>query len=231
MRAAAEQSSTIQETAQKRSGFVWSALLFLCLIAAAAAIRRIIVLILPPAIERVPQMAALDAAFAAHKSLTLFHIVPALLLVILLPFWFVQQVRARPDVHHRVTYALFILGAITGITALPLSLHPIGGVNEASATVLYDILFLFSLGRAWLLLRRGRTALHRTWMIRAISVLLGIATTRPVMGIFFATESITHLQPQQFFGTAFWIGFTATYIAGEAFLRSHPCETITGQPE
>jgi len=218
-----------RETAQKRTGWVWAAFLLLCLIAAAAAIRRIIVLILPPAIERVPQMAALDAAFAAHKSLTLFHIVPALLFVILLPFWFARRVRARPDVHRRMTYALFILGTITGITALPLSLHPIGGVNEAAATVLYDSLFLFSLGRAWLL--RGSTALHRTWMIRAISVLLGIATTRPVMGVFFATESITHLQPQQFFGTAFWIGFTATYIAGEAFLRSHPSEPFTGRPD
>jgi hypothetical protein len=49
----------------------------------------------------------------------------------------------------------------------------------------------------------------------------GIATTRPVMGIFFATESVTHLRPQQFFGTAFWIGFTATYIVGEAYLRCH----------
>ena len=220
-----------QETAQKRSGWVWAAFLLLCLIAAAAAIRRIIVLILPPAIQRVPQMAALDAAFAAHKGLTLFHIVPALLFVILLPFWFVRRVRKRPDVHRRVTYWLFILGAVTGVTALPLSLHPIGGVNEAAATVLYDSLFLFSLWRAWLLFRRGRTALHRMWMIRAITVLLGIATTRPVMGVFFATESITHLQPQQFFGTAFWIGFTATYIAGEAFLRSHASEPLTGRPE
>jgi hypothetical protein len=62
-------------------------------------------------------------------------------------------------------------------------------------------------------------------MMRAIAVLLGIATTRPVMGVFFATESVTHLGPQQFFGTAFWIGFTATYIAGEAYLRSHPANT------
>ncbi len=194
----------------------------LCLIAAAAAVRRILVLVLPPVVERVPQMAALNAAFAAHKVLTLWHIVPALLFVVLLPFWFLRVVRKHPDAHRRVMYALVILGAITGITALLLSLHPVGGVNEAAASILYDSLFLFSLGRAWVLFRRGKFVLHRTWMIRAIAVLLGIATTRPVMGVFFATERLTHLQPQQFFGTAFWIGFTATYIAGEAYLRSHP---------
>ncbi|HEX5234290.1 MAG TPA: DUF2306 domain-containing protein [Silvibacterium sp.] len=207
----------------------WGAFLLLCVIAAAAAVRRIIVLILPPVVARVPEMAALDAAFAARKALTLCHILPALLFVAVLPFWFLRSVRRRPEVHRRVTFALFALGAIVGGTALPLSLHPIGGVNEASAAILYDCLFLFSLGRAAVMYRRGDLTLHRGWMIRAIAVLLGIATTRPVMGIFFATERITHLHPQQFFGTAFWIGFTVTYIAGEAYLRAHPVDAWVAQ--
>ncbi|HEY6374240.1 MAG TPA: hypothetical protein VIX90_01825, partial [Edaphobacter sp.] len=63
---------------------------------------------------------------------------------------------------------------------------------------------------------------HREWMMRAIAVLLGIATTRPVMGVFFATARLTHLEPRQFFGIAFWIGFSATYIAGEIYLQRHP---------
>jgi hypothetical protein len=114
------------------------------------------------------------------------------------------------------------------VTALPLSLKPIGGINEAAAALLFDSLFLFSLIRAWLLLVRKEIALHRDWMMRAIAVLLGIATTRPIMGLFFATQPITHLQPQQFFGTAFWIGFTTTYIAGEAYLRTHPSNASAG---
>jgi hypothetical protein len=221
-------SSRTYRDAANASGWVWAPFLLLCVIAAAAAVRRIVVLILPPAVERVPQMAALDAAFGARKALTLWHIVPALLFVVLLPFWFLPVVRRRPEVHKRVMYALVVLGAIIGVTALLLSLHPVGGVNEASAAILYDGLFLFSLGRAWLLFRRGELVRHRTWMMRGIAVLLGIATTRPVMGIFFATAPVTHLQPQQFFGTAFWIGFTVTYIAGEAYLRSHPV-TDTGE--
>lgn len=222
-------SSRTYRDAARASGWVWAAFLLLCVIAAAAAVRRIIVLLLPPVVERVPQMAALNAAFAARKTLTWWHIVPALLFVVLLPLWFLPAVRRRSDVHRRVMYALVILGAITGVTALLLSLHPVGGVNEAAAAILYDGLFLFSLGRAWLLFRKGKFALHRTWMMRGIAVLLGIATTRPVMGIFFATERVTHLQPQQFFGTAFWIGFTVTYIAGEAYLRS-PSVVDAGEP-
>jgi hypothetical protein len=34
--------------------------------------------------------------------------------------------------------------------------------------------------------------------------------------------AFTHLSQEQFFGTAFWIGFTVTYIAGEPYLRSRP---------
>jgi hypothetical protein len=208
--------------AERPSLWVWIGFFLLCVIGAAAAVRRIVVLIVPPVVQRVPQMAALDVTFASRRTLTLCHIVPALLFVMLLPVWVSNRARVRPVVYRRVTYALLVLGVITGATALLLSGHPVGGVNEAAATILYDGLFLFSLARAWVMLRRRNMTLHRRWMIRAIAVLLGIATTRPVMGFFFATQALTHLQPQQFFGTAFWIGFSVTYIAGEAYLRSHP---------
>ena len=212
----------VAAVAPPASRLVWSVFLLLCVIAAAAAVRRIVVLVVPPAVQRAPELAVLDATFSSRKVLTLFHIVPALLFVVLLPAWFSRSVRKRAHAHRTITYALFFLGTIIGATAIPLGMHPTGGLNEAAAAILYDALFLFSLIRAWVLFRSGEWALHRTWMMRAIAVLLGIATTRPVMGVFFATESVTHLEPQQFFGTAFWIGFTATYIAGEAYLRSHP---------
>jgi hypothetical protein len=116
---------------------VWVVLLVLCVIAAAAAVRRIVMLMASPVVERVPQTAALDLAFASHKVLTLCHIVPALLFGALLPMWFMRQVRNRPEVHRRVTFALMILGGVIGVTALMLSLHPAGGVNEAAAAILY----------------------------------------------------------------------------------------------
>jgi hypothetical protein len=57
-------------------------------------------------------------------------------------------------------------------------------------------------------------------MLRSIAVLLGIATTRPVMGVFFATSRVTHLTPQQFFGIAFWIGFSINTLVMELWLRT-----------
>jgi hypothetical protein len=57
-------------------------------------------------------------------------------------------------------------------------------------------------------------------MLRAIAILLGIATVRPIMGVFFATSPLTHLTPQQFFGIAFWIGWSLNTLVMELWLRT-----------
>ena len=196
-------------------------LYILCFIAAAAALRRIVALVIVGASSRAGQSADLDAAFAARKALTLAHIIPALAFVLLLPLWFSVRMRSNEPAHRRLTWLLFALGFIVGITAIPLVANPVGGATELSAIIVFDSLFLFSFARAFQLFLKHKPH-YREWMLRAIAVLLGIATTRPIMGVFFATASLTHLQPHQFFGIAFWIGFGVTYLAGEWYLRRHP---------
>jgi hypothetical protein len=215
-------SSSVGISQQKKATLPWVTLIFLCIIAVAAVLRRIYALFSPPTQGRIPEAGQMDAIFAAHRVMTLAHILPAMCLVLLLPFWFSPRVRRKTTAHSRITITLFILGAITGITALLMNTHPIGGFNEVAAILLFDIFFLFSLARSFVFWLRKDIPLQRQWMTRAFAILLGIATTRPVVGIFFATSRVSHLTPQQFFGTAFWIGFTLTYIAGEAYIRSRP---------
>jgi hypothetical protein len=40
----------------------------------------------------------------------------------------------------------------------------------------------------------------------------------PVMGVFFATSSVTHFTPHQFFAIAFWIGFSINWTIIETWL-------------
>jgi len=110
------------------------------------------------------------------------------------------------------------LGLAVGVTAYTLSKYSVGGWVERSAVLFFNSLFLFSRFRAWYL--RRAPVLNLQWMTRAIAVLLGIATTRPVMGVFFATSRVTHLSPEQFFGIAFWIGFSINTLVIELWLRS-----------
>jgi hypothetical protein len=109
---------------------------------------------------------------------------------------------------------------VVGITAYGMSKYAVGGWLERSAVLFFNTLFLFSLLRAWGI--RGEPVLSLQWLTRAIAILLGIATTRPVMGIFFATSRATHLSPEQFFGIAFWIGFSINTLIIELWLRSWP---------
>jgi hypothetical protein len=182
-------------------------------ISVAVVLRRTAALIHPPR-SAPPQLAALDSAFAAHAALTLAHILPALAFVTLTPLLYVRRFTdaAWPK------RFLFPLGAVVGITAYAMSGYSVGGWAERSAVLVFNSLFLFSLFRAWQL--RRDPAQNLRWLTRAIAILLGIATTRPVMGIFFATSRLSHLSPQQFFGIAFWIGFSINTLVIELWLRS-----------
>ena len=185
-------------------------------IAVAAVIRRVVAL--ASVSSTAPQLASLDAWFHSHEALTLAHILPALLFVLITPIVVFQ----RPTQAEWPERALFPLGLIVGITAYAMSVYSVGGWIERSAVLLFNTLFLISLSRAYAQKRRGDAVLKRRWLLRAIAILLGIAVTRPVMGIFFATSRLTHLQPSQFFGIAFWIGFSISTLIGEYWLRKKP---------
>ena len=198
---------------------MWVAMLVLCVIAAAVVVRRITALVSPP--KNVPaQLARLDQVFANKEALTFVHIIPGLAFVILVPFQLSRSWRSRHLRAHRwMGRVVMVLGVIIGISALAMSTHPIGGAIEASATIFFDLFFLFALTTAYLHVRRRQIALHREWVIRAMSIALGIATVRPIMGLFFATSRFTGLTPHEFFGIAFWIGFSLTYVFGEIWIR------------
>jgi hypothetical protein len=193
-----------------RAGF------WICIVIAVAAGLRRIVALAHPSKSAPPQMAALDAVFASHSALTLAHILPALAFVLVAPFLFLRRFAgaAWPE------RWLFSLGAIVGATAYAMSAYSVGGWVERTAVLFFNSLFVYSLVRAFGYKVRGETALKLQWMTRAIGILLGIATTRPVMGIFFATSRLTHLEPKQFFGIAFWIGFSINTLLVELWLRS-----------
>jgi len=186
-------------------------------IAVAVVLRRVAVLAHPTpdgAVGSSPT-AALDAVFASHTALTLAHILPAMAFVLLCPFVLLRRSDAV-----WAERLFFPLGAWVGVTAYAMSSHPVGGWVERSAVLLFNSLFLFSLVRAFVAMRRGEALEKMRWMLRSVAILLGIATTRPVMGVFFATSWLTHLEPAQFFGVAFWIGFSINTIAIELWLRS-----------
>jgi uncharacterized membrane protein len=190
---------------------LWTAVIFLALIGVAAAVIRGVRLTRPPT-ER------FDAAFWRHPALTFVHIIPGTLFMILGPFQFVKSLRTRRPALHRWSGRAFIaLSYIIGVSALAMSFQmSIGGANETAATTLFAIWFLFALTKGFLHALRRNFNLHREWMIRAYAIGLAVATVRPIIGAFFASR---RLSPQEFFGIAFWIGFTLHLIAAEMWIN------------
>jgi hypothetical protein len=211
---------------------LWSTVILLALIGIAIVIRRTtnLVPILingyhPPAAASnlvAAQFAALDDIFARYPVLTLIHIIPGLLFMVLGPLQFNTTLRARHLQWHRWSGRVYLIcSLIIGVSAVVMSIGmpAIGGLIQAAATTLFALLFLFALGKAyWSVLHRKLTQ-HREWMIRAFAIGLAVATIRPIIGLFFATSRLSGLTPDIFFGIAFWIGFVLHLIAAEAWIR------------
>jgi uncharacterized membrane protein len=229
--------------APPRRRLLWTTVICLSLIGVGVAARRIVVLIPvltagyhpAPATRnpRLAQLRATDDLFAAHPGLTLIHIFPGLLFMLLGPFQFSRAIRSKYPRWHRINGRIFVVCAyIVGISALVMSvaMPAIGGVNQAVATTLFGILFLIALTRAFRHILRGEIQQHREWMIRAYAIGLAVATVRPIVGFFFATSPLTGLTPHEFFGMAFWLGFTLQTIAAEVYLHATAPARLTPSP-
>jgi hypothetical protein len=188
---------------------------WLCVLIAIAAVLRRLDALIHPSHGGPPRMVAMDATFSSHAVLTAMHIIPAAIFVLL-----AAGVLLRRTGGGWLEQLFFPFGAVTGATAYAMSAYAIGGWVERSAVLAFNTWFLFSLCRSYWFRVHGDAARKREWMTRAVGILLGIATTRPVMGVFFATSARTHLGPNQFFGIAFWIGFSINAAVIELWLHS-----------
>lgn len=188
---------------------------WICVVIALGVVARRVKELIAPSVNPRSPMAELETAINSHAALTAAHIIPAAIFVLCSIFILTRTTAARP-----LQWLFFASGWITGLTAYAMAYNAFGGWIERSAVLTFDTWFLYSLTRAFLHFRNGATQLQTRWSIRAVGVLLGIAATRPVMGIFFATAPITHLVPRQFFGMAFWVGFLVNTAITETWLRT-----------
>src|SRR5229473_5313604 len=204
--------------------FLWAAVIFLAFIGLAVAARRSVVLLKPGTLSaRNNPAAELDSAFADRRTLTLAHILPGMLFMVLGPLQFVRGLRSKyPQVHRWCGRIFLSASAVVGVTGLTLAFgKTIGGVDEKAAIVLFGSFFLIALATALRHALRREFAQHREWMIRGYAIGLAVATVRPIMGTFFAAALLHgHApEPREFFGTAFWIGFTLQMIAAEIWIN------------
>lgn len=197
---------------------ITAVVVLLAIIGIVVALRRALTLsgVIHPYVN--PKFGAFDSGLGLHPVLIFIHIITGSLFMIFAPLQFVQKIRLRYPRFHRISgRILVVLGLIIGITALVMSFKmAIGGANETAATFVFAIIFLFSLIKSFYHILRRDVALHREWMIRMFAIGFAIATVRPIVGMFFA---FSHLSPHEFFGIAFWLGFTIHLVVAEVWIN------------
>lgn len=185
---------------------VWIATIFLAVVGLGVASRRTIVLLKPGAMSprgnsasgMAAPAAAMDAHFASQRALTLAHVIPAMLFMILGPLQFVGRIRDRYPALHRWSGRVFLTAsAIVGVSGLRMALgKTIGGLDEKAAIMLFGSFFLVALAKALRHAMRREFGQHREWMIRGYATGLAVATIRPIMGTFFAAAVLRGHAPE-----------------------------------
>jgi hypothetical protein len=140
---------------------LWSVVIFVALIGSAVVIRRTVNLVPilvggyhPPAVApNLPaaQFAALDDLFAHYPVLTLIHIIPGLLFMVLGPLQFSSSLRARHRQWHRWSGQVYLIcSLIIGVSAVVMSvaMPAIGGLTQAVATTLIRTVLFIRIGQS-----------------------------------------------------------------------------------
>ena len=182
-------------------------------------IRRLMVLTGITATNNKPGFSSFDQGFGKHLFITILHIVSGALFMILGPLQFMPQIRLRYIRFHRLSGRVFIMAAYTiGTTSIILSFikQPIGGINEAVASVFFSIFLLVCVSLSLRSILRKKVLLHREWILRTFSLGLAIATIRLITVFAFI---FFHVLPQNFLGTAFWMGFTLHALVAEVWIN------------
>jgi uncharacterized membrane protein len=170
---------------------------------------------------RAAEVARFDSNFAVHPGAALLHVVPGGLFLALAPLQFSARIRARHARVHRLSGRVLVAaGLVSAASGFYFGLlMPFAGPPEAAAIAVFGVLFALALVRGVLAIRRGDPAAHREWMIRALAVALGISTVRLFGIVLDLALSPAGVPPATVFVGSLWLGWLATVVAAEAWIR------------
>jgi uncharacterized membrane protein len=125
-----------------------------------------------------------QARFDTKPVFAAMHVLGSGLALLIGPFQFLAGLRAkRPALHRRLgqTYvALIFIGGLGGI-ALATMAH--GGLVARVGFITLDVLWIYTIIRAWGAIRGGHIVTHQQWMMRNFALTFGAVTLRIWLGV------------------------------------------------
>ena len=142
-----------------------------------------------------------------------------------MPIW------SRYRTFHRWSGRLLVVAAlITGLGGLYFGvLYPSVGPLEQLIIGLIGTWFLASTIVAYISIRRGQTAKHREWMLRAVASALGISTVRLSVIPLDLVLTPMGVRPEIVLVNSFWMGWVIAVLTAEWWIRrTRPGRTSVG---
>ena len=175
----------------------------------------------PSGIDRAARLREVDDRFARHTAATLLHVVPGAAYMLLVPIQLSRRIRSRHRRVHRWNGRLLLVaGTVSTLAGMFFGLGmPYGGIGEAIVVALTGALFLFAMGRAFVAIRRKQITVHREWMLRALSVALGISVVRIVAGVYDLAFSPAGYSLDVLFVWSMWTGWAIAIGVAEFWIR------------
>lgn len=175
----------------------------------------------PLALQRPAEVARMDSSFAAHPRLTLLHVVPGALFLLLAPLQFSSRIRSRNPALHRWSGRILLpLLVVTLVPGMYFGIRiPYGGPGEAVAVAVFGGALLVSIVIAFVAIRRRQIARHREWMIRVFAFVVAIATQRLAFAAIDAALTPSGVAPPTQFVLSVWTAWIVTLGAAEAWIR------------
>lgn len=172
----------------------------------------------PPYLKLEAQSQRLIEKYYEHPTATVLHVLPAVLFLVLALLQFVTALRSQYVTWHRWSGRLvLLLGLPIGLSGLYFGIVlPFAGAMEASASAFFGFLFLTAAALGYIAIRRRDIGAHREWMIRMFAIAMGVSMVRLTGGVLILT---TQAGPEFWFGYAMWIGFAATSLVAELWIR------------
>lgn len=170
--------------------------------------------------QRMDEIKSVECRFEVHRGKTLLHVIPGAAFVLLAPLQFMRGLRTRhPRVHRWLGRLLVLTGVITVIPGFYFGvLAPVAGIGEATIIAIATTMFVLSLARAVLAIRRGDVTRHREWMIRGFAMAIAIATVRIVAGVADGPLTRAGWSLQEIFVLSMWTGWAVTIVAAELWI-------------
>jgi uncharacterized membrane protein len=169
---------------------------------------------------REEDLTEVDTKFGRWPAITLLHVVPGGLFLLLAPLQLAGGFRDRHRrIHRRLGRVLMIAAMISAACGLFFGLyHPLGGWLEALGIVTFGALLFVCAIRGWVAIRNGHVEVHREWMIRTFAVALAISTVRVMVTAFDIAGLMTpHLRGM--FTVSIWSGWLLTVGLAEIWIR------------